>query len=105
MSNSIRVLVADDHAIVRKGLCALLATEPGIEVVGLVRDGREAAHDPASDLLTTGETDVLQFVARGMTDREISSRLRIGKATVRSVVSSILARFDLRCQPLAGPRA
>jgi NarL family two-component system response regulator LiaR len=39
---AIRVLVADDHAIVRKGLCALLATEPGIEVVGEAQDGSEA---------------------------------------------------------------
>jgi NarL family two-component system response regulator LiaR len=38
----IRVLVADDHAIVRKGICALLATEPGIEVVGEAQEGREA---------------------------------------------------------------
>jgi NarL family two-component system response regulator LiaR len=38
----IRVLVADDHAIVRKGICALLATEPNIEVIGEARDGMEA---------------------------------------------------------------
>lgn len=38
----IRVLVADDHAIVRKGICALLATEPDIEVVGEAKDGQEA---------------------------------------------------------------
>ncbi len=38
----IRVVVADDHVIVRKGICALLATEPGIEVVGEASDGQEA---------------------------------------------------------------
>jgi len=37
----IRVLVADDHGVVRKGLLFLLAAEPGIEVVGEARDGRE----------------------------------------------------------------
>jgi NarL family two-component system response regulator LiaR len=36
------VLVADDHAIVRKGICALLATEEGIEVVGEAADGQSA---------------------------------------------------------------
>ena len=40
--DTIRVLVADDHAIVRKGICALLATEPLIEVVGEAHDGRDA---------------------------------------------------------------
>jgi NarL family two-component system response regulator LiaR len=38
----IRVLIADDHAIVRKGLRALLATEPGIAVVGEAQNGQEA---------------------------------------------------------------
>jgi NarL family two-component system response regulator LiaR len=42
MADSIRVLIADDHAIVRKGISALLATEPGIEVVGEAEDGRQA---------------------------------------------------------------
>ena len=39
---NIRVLIADDHAIVRHGLCALLGTERGIEVVGEAKDGNEA---------------------------------------------------------------
>jgi NarL family two-component system response regulator LiaR len=39
---AIRVLIADDHAIVRKGIRALLATEVGIEVVGEARDGGAA---------------------------------------------------------------
>ena len=38
----IRVLVADDHAIVRMGLIALLATEQDIEIVGEAEDGRDA---------------------------------------------------------------
>ena len=42
MSNRIRVLIAEDHAIVRVGLQALFATEPGIEVVGEARNGQEA---------------------------------------------------------------
>ena len=42
MNGAIRVLVADDHAIVRKGICALLATEPDMEVVGEAADGQEA---------------------------------------------------------------
>ena len=42
MSNPIRVLIADDHAIVCKGICALLATEPGIEVIGEAQDGSQA---------------------------------------------------------------
>ena len=40
--SKIRVLLADDHAIVRKGLRALLEGEAGIEVIGEAEDGREA---------------------------------------------------------------
>ena len=40
--DNIRVLIADDHAIVRTGLAALLDTEPGIEVVGEAADGAAA---------------------------------------------------------------
>ena len=39
---TIRVLIVDDHAIVRKGIRALLATERDIEVIGEAGDGAEA---------------------------------------------------------------
>ena len=38
----IRVLVTDDHAIVRDGICALLALTGDIEAVGEATNGREA---------------------------------------------------------------
>jgi DNA-binding NarL/FixJ family response regulator len=39
---TIRLVVADDQSVVRDGLVLLLSTDPGIEVVGVARDGREA---------------------------------------------------------------
>ena len=39
---TIRVLLADDHVLLREGLRALLASSPGIAVVAEVGDGREA---------------------------------------------------------------
>jgi two-component system response regulator NreC len=39
---SIRILLADDHGLVRKGLRFVLEQEPGMEVVGEAGDGREA---------------------------------------------------------------
>jgi two-component system, NarL family, response regulator NreC len=38
----IRILIADDHGVVAEGLKSLAEAEPGIEVVGIVADGREA---------------------------------------------------------------
>jgi DNA-binding NarL/FixJ family response regulator len=42
MNSPIRVLIVDDHEIVREGLQTLLAEEPGIELVGLAASGAEA---------------------------------------------------------------
>lgn len=42
MGKSIRLLIADDHAIVREGLRGLIETEPGIEIVGEAENGAEA---------------------------------------------------------------
>ncbi|HUD39266.1 MAG TPA: response regulator transcription factor [Streptosporangiaceae bacterium] len=39
---SIRVLLADDHPVVREGLCGMLAAEPDIEVVAQAASGGEA---------------------------------------------------------------
>jgi CheY-like chemotaxis protein len=48
--SKIRVLVADDHAVVRQGIGNLLSDEPDIEIVGLAADGQEAV-DLAAKLL------------------------------------------------------
>jgi DNA-binding NarL/FixJ family response regulator len=40
----IRVLLAEDHTIVRKGLRALLEDQPGIEVIAEAEEGRQAVH-------------------------------------------------------------
>src|SRR5256712_1360867 len=37
-----RIFIADDHEVVRKGLCALLQAQPDWEVCGEAADGREA---------------------------------------------------------------
>ena len=41
-SHLIRVLIADDHAVVREGLRTLINTEPGMTVIGEAADGNEA---------------------------------------------------------------
>jgi DNA-binding NarL/FixJ family response regulator len=40
--NSIRVFIAEDHAIVRKGVRTLLSLEKDIDVIGEAANGREA---------------------------------------------------------------
>ena len=38
----IRIMIVDDHAVVRKGIQALLATEPSLEVIGEAENGLQA---------------------------------------------------------------
>lgn len=42
MPEPMRILIAEDHAVVRDGLAAVLKFETDIEVVGLAKNGREA---------------------------------------------------------------
>jgi DNA-binding NarL/FixJ family response regulator len=46
--------------------------------------------------LTTREIDILKSIARGKTNAEIARELYIGEATVRTHVSNLLSKLDLR---------
>lgn len=62
--NPIRILLADDHSVVRMGLAALISTEPDFRVVGHAADGCEAVSQYRAlrpdvvlmDLLMPGKT-------------------------------------------------
>jgi two-component system response regulator NreC len=51
---AIRILIADDHAVVRSGLRAVLGADPNLEVVGEANDGTMALH-----LVETLQPDVV----------------------------------------------
>ena len=54
MGEAIRVLIADDHAVVREGLRGLITSEPGMEAVGEATDGIQAvlkAHSLQPDVI------------------------------------------------------
>jgi NarL family two-component system response regulator LiaR len=176
MSDQIRVFLADDHAVVRKGLEALIGTEEGMEVIGTAADGEEAVnkvagletdvilldlqmprksgieaivdikeHDPSARILvltsfsdddkvfaaikagalgyilkdtspalkvihelsrpskfppteeplTEREMEILQLVARGLSNQQIAEELVISERTARTHISNILAKLHL----------
>jgi DNA-binding NarL/FixJ family response regulator len=49
MQEKIRILLADDHPVVRDGLAAMLRTQPDLEVVGEVSDGEQALLQARND--------------------------------------------------------
>src|SRR5919197_542532 len=70
---SIRVLIADDHTVVRQGLRTFLDLQPGVEVVAEAADGDEAV-----DAATRLEPDVvlMDLVMPGTDGVEAIRRLR-----------------------------
>jgi DNA-binding NarL/FixJ family response regulator len=74
--NPIRILLADDHTVIRKGLRLLLESQPGFKVIGEAADGRETvaqaeAHQPDVVVL-----DVAMPTLNGIeAARQISAKL------------------------------
>lgn len=79
----IRVLVADDHAVVRHGLKQLLATFPDVELVGEAANGEEAAALCAERKPDVVLMDLEMPVADGI---EATKRIRALDADVAVVV-------------------
>ena len=83
---SIRIVLADDHRLMRDGLGALLRKEPGFEVVGEARDGTEAirlAAELAPDILVT------DLAMPGMNGFEAIRRVRAEAPSVQVLCLSV----------------
>jgi DNA-binding NarL/FixJ family response regulator len=63
---TLRVLVADDHEVVRKGLRSILEEQPGWEVIGEASDGREAVDKVRSLKPDVSVVDVSMPVLNGL---------------------------------------
>jgi DNA-binding NarL/FixJ family response regulator len=87
----IRVVVAEDYALVRAGIRSLLEKLPGVEVVGEAADGREAL-----ELLKTQAPDValLDISMPGMNGLEAAARAARQFPATRVVVLSMHANEE-----------
>jgi two-component system, NarL family, response regulator LiaR len=87
----IRVLVVDDHVIVRSGIRALLATEGEIEVVGEARDGQEALEQ-----IRVLQPDVvlLDLLMPRMDGIEVTRRVAIESPSTHILVLTSFAADD-----------
>ncbi|MFF4630028.1 response regulator [Streptomyces griseorubiginosus] len=82
-SPTIRVLIADDHPVVRDGLAALLSTQPDFTVVGEAANGAEALH-----LTATLAPDVvlMDLQMPGMDGMAATAAIRAAHPEVRVLV-------------------
>lgn len=73
----VRILLADDHAIIRRGLRALLSHEPGFEIVAEAADGAEAVRIAERELPGVAILDISMPNLNGLeAARQISAKLR-----------------------------
>ncbi len=83
-----RVLLADDHHLVRAGLRALLADQSGVEVVGETGDGREAL-----EMIERHRPDValLDITMPGLNGLEVAGRVEKASPRTKVVILSMHA--------------
>ncbi|WP_136520610.1 response regulator [Cellulomonas telluris] len=75
---------------------ALLAPEVTRRLVGRYASRLSPPPGPGEDRLTPRELEVLRLVAQGMSNAEIAAELVLSHETVKTYVSRILAKLDLR---------
>jgi len=74
MSKKIRVLVADDHTMVRTGICSVLALQKDMEVVGEAVNGQEAFDKVLRILPHVALVDIVMPVMSGIEATKLISR-------------------------------
>lgn len=86
---SIRVLIAEDQAMVLGALAALLGTEPGIEVTGQAADGAAAL-----ELMAVARPDVVlaDIEMPKLTGLELASEIRRVHTGVKVIILTTFAR-------------
>jgi DNA-binding NarL/FixJ family response regulator len=86
--NKIRILVADDHALIRMGLVSLMNTEPDITVVAEAADGQQAV-----DLFARHHPDLVLMDLRMPVKNGIDATIEIRKKSPAARVL-MLTTFD-----------
>ena len=94
----VRVLLVDDHRVVRQGIAALLAEEPDLEVVGQADNGRQAVEMVRSLRPDVVVMDVSMPVLSGVEATEVIKRESPG---VRVIGLSMYDEADMSRQMIA----
>lgn len=88
-SKKIRILLADDHSVVRQGFRLILSNQPDIEVIGEANNGREAV-----ELAAKLQPDVVVMDVAMPELNGIEATRRIGEAASRARVLALSMHKD-----------
>lgn len=94
---TVRVVVVDDHTLVRQGIVGLLASQPDIDVVGQAGDAREAMAVIAS---VAPDVVLMDIAMPGQSGLDATREIRDRFPTVQVVVVTIHDREDYLFQAL-----
>jgi two-component system, NarL family, response regulator NreC len=92
MAEKIRILIADDHAMVRKNICTLIKTQADMEVIATAENGREAvllAEQMEPDVIVM---DIYMPLMDGI---EATKKIRAADKLVSIVILSMHASYVL----------
>src|SRR4030065_1876171 len=97
MMKPIRILLADDHTLVRAGICSLIKNMEGTEVIAEAGDGREALR-----LVRTHRPDVvlMDVAMPGLNGLEATARISKKFPHVRVIILSMYANEEYVLQAL-----
>jgi two-component system response regulator DegU len=93
----IRVLLADDHAILREGLASLIEKQPDILVVGEAEDGSECL-EKTSALIP--DVVVLDIKLPGMSGIEVCKQLKTSHPLIKVIMLSMYEDYEYVNQAL-----
>jgi NarL family two-component system response regulator YdfI len=97
MDKSIRILIADDHLIIRQGLRLILETEEDFDLVGEAIDGAEALRLCA---VTKPEVVLMDLRMPGMDGLTAIERLRVEQPEIAVVILTTFNEDDLMMRGL-----
>ena len=99
LAKTCRILVVDDHPVVREGVCAMLNGDPQLEVVGTSDSGKDALeklYELEPDLV------LLDILMPGMSGIEVTRQIKMARPTT---VVILLTMYDSTMYVVEGLRA
>ncbi|MEM8773107.1 MAG: response regulator transcription factor [Pseudomonadota bacterium] len=94
-SQAIRIIIADDHAIVREGLRTLLCDEDDIDIIGEAEDGETAV---ALTARLHPDIILMDIMMPGLSGIEAAQKIQTTKLATKVILLTSMLGDDLRLQ-------